>query len=537
MDILFSYILKVSILLTLFYLFFKLLLSKETFHQVNRFMILSLLVSAFALPFVTISLSDTKHIPSSIGKLSEIINAPTATEASVDFEQQTQSNSSIQMDLSTQEDNLDYSYWFVMMLLAIYVAGVLYSILRLLYAIIAIKRTIATGTKTTYQDYTLVILPRYKAPSCWRKYILISKQDIKESAHEILAHEIAHIEKKHSYDILLSEIVIALQWFNPAAYLLKQELQAIHEYEADLEVLKQGFQSKAYQHLLIKKAVGTSSYTLANSFNHSTLKKRIAMMLKSKSNRWAMMKIGLFIPLTVSMLIVFSPTGNATDLLSVSANTTPETSEALSSSVPDTSMPLSQDKEATKAKPSEEVLLEYLVQGIYNSEILNNQDYYGNIWADYTVDSEGKVKVTQVGNSKAKNNLPESYLSAVEKLINNTPLSVGKLLRDDKSFRYRVWIEANKSKRHVLAVKYDTRIFNLNKPITDVKYRLTPPPPPPPIPSSASKAKSEDTPPPPPPPPAPAKKSEVSQSNTLEQTTLAKAFKYQTVCLSNKLQN
>lgn len=484
MDILFSYILKVSILLTLFYLFFKLLLSKETFHQVNRFMVLSLLVSAFVLPFVTISLNDTKHIPSSIGKLSEIINAPTAPEAPSEVKQQTQSDNSGHASLPMKADSPDYSYLFVVMMLAVYVAGVLYSILRLLYAIIAIKRTIATGRKTTYQNYTLVVLPRYKAPSCWRKYILISKQDLKESAHEILAHEIAHIEKKHSYDILLSEVVIALQWFNPAAYLLKQELQAIHEYEADLEVLKQGFQSKAYQLLLIKKAVGTSSYTLANSFNHSTLKKRIAMMLKSKSNRWAMMKISLFIPLTVSMLVVFSPTGNATDLLSVSANTAPETSEARSPSVPDTSKPFAQAKDATKAKPSEEVFLEYLVQGIYNSEILNNQDYYGNIWAEYTVDNDGKVKVTQVGNSKTKNNLPESYLSAVEKLINNTPLSTGKLLRDNKPFRYRIWIEANKSKRHVLAGKYDTYTFNLNKPITDVKYRLTPPSPPPPLPSN-----------------------------------------------------
>ncbi|HAC22124.1 MAG TPA: hypothetical protein DCF91_08540 [Porphyromonadaceae bacterium] len=482
MDILFSYILKVSILLTLFYLFFKLLLSKETFHQVNRFMVLSLLVSAFVLPFVTISLNDTKHIPSSIGKLSEIINAPTAPEAPSEVKQQTQSDNSGHASLPMKADSPDYSYLFVVMMLAVYVAGVLYSILRLLYAIIAIKRTIATGRKTTYQNYTLVVLPRYKAPSCWRKYILISKQDLKESAHEILAHEIAHIEKKHSYDILLSEIVIALQWFNPAAYLLKQELQAIHEYEADLEVLKQEFQSKAYQLLLIKKAVGSSPYTLANSFNHSTLKKRIAMMLKSKSNRWAMMKISLFIPLTVSMLVVFSPTGNATDPLTVSANSVPETSEALSPSVPDTSIPFAQDNNATKAMPSDIVFLEYLVQGIYNSEILNNQDCDGYIWAQYKVDNNGKVKVTKIERSKSNKDLPESYFSAVEKLINNTPLSVGKLLRDNKPFRHSVWIDANKSKRHVSTRKYYTCVFDLNKPVTAVEYCEVPPPPPPPPP-------------------------------------------------------
>ncbi|MGL5620194.1 MAG: hypothetical protein ACRDDC_11300, partial [Tannerellaceae bacterium] len=107
------YSLKVSVCLTLFYLFFKLLLSKETFHQVNRFMVLSLLVSAFVLPFVTISFNDTKHIPSSIGKLSEIINAPTAPEVLSEVKQQTQSDNSGQASLPMKADSPDYSYLFV----------------------------------------------------------------------------------------------------------------------------------------------------------------------------------------------------------------------------------------------------------------------------------------------------------------------------------------------------------------------------------------------------------------------------------------
>ncbi|MGL6180081.1 MAG: M56 family metallopeptidase [Tannerellaceae bacterium] len=489
MDILFSYILKVSILLTLFYLFFKLLLSKETFHQVNRFMVLSLLVSAFVLPFVTISFNDTKHIPSSIGKLSEIINAPTAPEALSEVKQQPPSDNSEQASLPMKADSPDYSYLFVAMMLAVYIAGVLYSILRLLYAIIAIKRTIATGRKTTYQNYTLVVLPRYKAPSCWRKYILISKQDLKESAHEILAHEIAHIEKKHSYDILLSEVVIALQWFNPAAYLLKQELQAIHEYEADLEVLKQGFQSKAYQLLLIKKAVGTSSYTLANSFNHSTLKKRIAMMLKSKSNRWAMMKIGLFIPLTVSMLVVFSPTGNATDVVNNPVVTEPEVStETLSNNkVNETSIlnPLLQSEsfanETTTAnqsastqevciKSTGEPFLQYVIDQMYATPVLQAADKNIRTRLGFKLDKEGKVIPLDADIMKNGNTADIDYMQALDNVLKNAPALTGKAGKE-----YHLTYAAYGTKR-LVGVGSEYTIFDISKPQSDIKYIQSSPP-------------------------------------------------------------
>lgn len=478
------YSLKVSVCLTLFYLFFEVLLSKETFHRVNRTVLLSLISLAFIVPIIPAPFDLPEPLSPVVNQLIRFTDEQ-ATPVIIEATNHESTEETIASKPSPQHTT-PYNYVGLLFatLLILYVCGAIVALAKLVVSMRAMRLHIKQGTTKRIGNYRLVIHPSDIAPYSWFRYILISGKDLQEAKDEILAHEMAHSDKFHSLDILLVELMIILQWFNPAAYLLKQELQAIHEYEADLEVLKQGFQSKAYQLLLIKKAVGTSSYTLANSFNHSTLKKRIAMMLKSKSNRWAMMKIGLFIPLTVSMLVVFSPTGNATDLLSVSANTAPETTEALSPTVPDTSKPFAQAKDATKTKPSGEVFLEYLVQGIYNSEILNNQDYYGNIWAEYTIDNDGKVKVSQVGNSKAKNNLPESYLSAVEKLINNTPLSVGKLLRDNKPFRYRIWIEANKSKRHVLAGKYDTYTFNLNKPITDVKYRLTPPPPPPPLPSN-----------------------------------------------------
>ena len=122
------------------------------------------------------------------------------------------------------------------------------------------------------------------------KFVVISEKDLKENREEILTHEYAHIRKRHSIDLLIADICIFFQWFNPASWLLKQELQNIHEFEADESVIAQGIDAKKYQLLLIKKAVGTRLYSMANSFNHSSLKKRITMMLKKKSNPWARLK-------------------------------------------------------------------------------------------------------------------------------------------------------------------------------------------------------------------------------------------------------
>jgi len=105
---------------------------------------------------------------------------------------------------------------------------------------------------------------------------------------------------------LLVDVCILIQWFNPAAWLLKQELQTIHEYEADDTVLACGVNARDYQMLLIKKAVGARLYSIANNLNHSSLKKRITMMIKKKSNPWARAKYLYVLPLAAMAVVAFA---------------------------------------------------------------------------------------------------------------------------------------------------------------------------------------------------------------------------------------
>ena len=140
-------------------------------------------------------------------------------------------------------------------------------------------------------------------PFSWMNHIVISEKDYEENGHNILLHEQAHIACGHSWDVLWLSFVEVLQWFNPFVWMLSKEIQDIHEYEADLTVLHKGINARDYQLLIIQKVVGSGSYTFANNFNHSSLKKRITMMIKEKSNPWARLKYLYILPIVAICMI------------------------------------------------------------------------------------------------------------------------------------------------------------------------------------------------------------------------------------------
>ena len=167
--------------------------------------------------------------------------------------------------------------------LLVYLAGILFLACRNIYSLICLFRLIHSGKHEKLEKgVTLVVHNQEIAPFSWMKYIVISRKDLEENGREILIHEMAHIHHRHSVDLLVADICIFFQWFNPSAWLLKQELQNVHEYEADETVINEGVNAKEYQLLLIKKAVGTRLYSMANSFNHSKLKKTYHYDVKRK---------------------------------------------------------------------------------------------------------------------------------------------------------------------------------------------------------------------------------------------------------------
>ena len=295
MGLFFVYILKSSVCLAMFYLFYRLLLSRETFHRFNRIALLGILLLSCLLPLLEVSIKQQTEVQQTMMTLEQWLLSANGDMATADIQAQGESMTWLQVAL------------------LLYLAGVLFLMFRDAYSLLRLCRLLKVSRReplgkyiTARKNIILIVHDREIAPFSWMKYIVISRKDLDENGREILIHETAHVRNRHSWDLLVADVCIFFQWFNPAAWLLKQELQNIHEYEADETVIREGVDARQYQLLLIKKAVGTRHYSMANSFNHSKLKKRITMMLKEKSSPWARLRYLYVLPVAAIAVTAFA---------------------------------------------------------------------------------------------------------------------------------------------------------------------------------------------------------------------------------------
>lgn len=298
MGALLLYILKSTICLILFYLGFKALLSNDTFFRFNRWVLLVGIATCMLLPAIKIQTSEPLLIQQPIIHLEKMI---AGEETVVTY----LSDNNPEVDrapVATPAKMIDWGQIIALL----YWAGFIFCLMTTLLSFRKMFVLIRSGRKLQQGRYTLIIVPSCVSPFSWGRYIILSEEDYEKYPDEILTHEMMHLKSHHSIDLLFMECILWLHWFNPAIWLLKRELKDIHEYQADKGVLTLGIDATKYQLLLVKKAVGSSLYTLANSFNHSKIKKRITMMLKGKSNNWARLKLLLLVPVGLIVLNAFA---------------------------------------------------------------------------------------------------------------------------------------------------------------------------------------------------------------------------------------
>ena len=295
MEAFLLYIFRSTICLTLFLIFFKVLLCRDTFFRWNRFILLGGILFCLVWPFVEFE-AEPSPFRQHLNELEKVITGyvPEEEQTAMIYALPTTDTEV----LTESKGNIPYTGW-------IYVGGMGICLLFWLLAYRRMFGILRSGESIPREGYTLVVVSGKICPFSWRNYIVLSRQDY-EGYKEIIAHECIHIRKKHTWDLYLIQLLLVFHWFNPAVWLLRRELQDIHEYEADEGVIKQGIDATKYQLLLVKKAVGSRVESIANSFNHSKLKNRITMMLKEKSNRWARLKILLFLPLAVLIAQAFA---------------------------------------------------------------------------------------------------------------------------------------------------------------------------------------------------------------------------------------
>ena len=251
---------KVAVALLVFYLFYRFLLKKETFHRFNRIVLVGTAVLSFLLPLCVITIRK----PAEPGVMVMEMTAEMRELAPV--------------------VGKTFPSWPVLLVILLFWAGVAFVLVRVIVSILSILKITRQGELVREEDgCRIVVTDRDIDPFSWMRYIVLSRKDWEGNPAPILAHEKAHIGFRHSVELLLVDVLSAFQWFNPAIWMLRSDLRELHEYEADDAVLRSGTDIKDYQYLLIRKAVGKSGYSVSNSFNHSILKNRITMMSKTKT--------------------------------------------------------------------------------------------------------------------------------------------------------------------------------------------------------------------------------------------------------------
>ena len=267
------YDLKVAVLIAVFYMFYRLMLARETFHRVNRIVLLATAVASFILPLCVITTHQTVVMPMPV----------------------------IDVELGSaviEEETPSVPFW-QQALPILFIIGVAVTLANTLWSVFRIISLIKHSEQHPQDDGTIICVTGNAAlaPFSWMHYIVMNRSDYETRDAAILTHERGHIRLRHSWDLILVDLLTAFQWFNPAMWMLRSDLRAIHEYEADGAVLSQGINARQYQYLLITKAGGIGGYSLANGITHSALKNRIHMMLHTKSPRRSLLKLLALLPI------------------------------------------------------------------------------------------------------------------------------------------------------------------------------------------------------------------------------------------------
>ncbi|MDE7377213.1 MAG: M56 family metallopeptidase [Muribaculaceae bacterium] len=273
MGELLSYSILSGLVLLALYLPYQVLLARDNQHAYNRAILLAIYVLAFAaVPMMKIAEQFTRGS-------SEPVLALEIGQVVVDA------------------TSVDVPVWGTI-LIWIYMAGMAAVGIKTIVTWVKLVRIVSRGEKIKHSGCMLVLTDcEGLAPFSWMGYVVVSRKDFAESGVQVLAHELGHIRSRHWIDLLVAQAVCVVNWFNPAAWLMRDSLMLVHEYQADNAVLDSGHNAQEYQLLLIKKAVGSRFPSLANSLNHSKLKKRITMMYKKKSGAGRKLKALTLVPM------------------------------------------------------------------------------------------------------------------------------------------------------------------------------------------------------------------------------------------------
>jgi beta-lactamase regulating signal transducer with metallopeptidase domain len=295
-----EYILKLSISLAGIFLFYYFILRRLTFHNYNRWYLLGYTLLSFLIPFINISpvLQQNNLQGNGVVNWVPVINSNAVKELPA----------------------AGWGTWSIWQwAIAIIAVGMFVMLSRLAIQLVSFKKMLRKAEPIGNVSMNLYQVNDNIIPFSFGNAIYINRHlHDEDELQEIIRHEFVHVKQRHSIDIIWAELLCIINWYNPFAWLLKKAIRQNLEFIADHKVLENGIDKRSYQYLLLK-VIGNNQYSIANQFNFSSLKKRIAMMNKTKSAKRQLIRLLFVLPATAILLLAFRtkwdaaapiPTGN-----------------------------------------------------------------------------------------------------------------------------------------------------------------------------------------------------------------------------------
>ena len=369
------------------------LLEKETFHRLNRILILGCLIMSFAIPLVhfTGGTNPTVDMVRQAVQLPEVLINGNAKEQSV------------------------WSWADIMT--CIYIIGVVAIFTMTVVQTVRLTRQLRQCEHITdNRGNTVVLTDCATSPFCLFHYIVMSRDDYANNRSYILTHEQEHIRLGHSIDLVVLQVATIIQWFNPFVWLIGKNLKAIHEFEVDEAVLNKGIDATQYQKFLVIKAVGNRLQPFANNLNKESLKRRIIMMNQKRSNRWMMLKALFIIPVATLAVSVFANTSDMSNM----ANAVSTTANTLST----TNMQTKQSdkkifrvvEEMPKFKGGDAKLMEFLMMNMKYPESAIKAKQQGRAIVGFVVGKDGTVSDVYIEKSTGYDVLDNEAMRVVKSM-------------------------------------------------------------------------------------------------------------------------
>ncbi|MEO1012707.1 MAG: ankyrin repeat domain-containing protein [Bacteroidota bacterium] len=302
-------LLKASLIIAFLLVFYKIFLERESFFAKNRIYLLGSLILAFVLPFVSLP-----KLINNQGVLENKIEILTDNQPILDQTESIHTNGSATDLVSTasetqnpepMEEEKGLIYW----LLVLYYFGATIFSLNLIAQVATILIKVRkSDDRISDTDCTIVNTKSIKEPCSFFNYIFITPESYDHSTYEqIISHEKIHVKKFHSLDLLISEIVVIILWFNPIAWFFRKEVEKNIEYQTDA-ILVNGASAKkeSYQMNLLKIASLNKPLAITTNYNQSLIKKRILKMDTKKSNSHANWKYAFIAPMLFLILLLIN---------------------------------------------------------------------------------------------------------------------------------------------------------------------------------------------------------------------------------------